>query len=143
MAIVVPDVAEITMLKYILNVIAQDGGTAPTGGQRLFRLFSNNLFPDEDTTLGDITEVSGSTGYTPVTLNGAGWTISVTSNVCTATYSEQPFLFTTKATIYGYYVTTTEGTPKLLWLERLTSGVPYVLPDDGGEVAFTPEISLD
>lgn len=143
MALVTPNDGEILMLKYILNMIAQDGGTAPAGGHRLLRLFTNNLSPSETTALGDITEASGSTGYLPVTLTGSGWTISLLSgDAATGLYSEVAFPFTTRVTLYGYYVTTIEGTPKLLWLERFTNG-PYTLVDTGGEVAVTPTFSLD
>lgn len=143
MAFIVPDTAKILMLKYILNVLAQDGGAAPAGGERLLRLFSNNLTPDDNTVIGDITEVSGSTGYVPITLAGASWTVSATTNVGLAVYSEQPFNVTAATTIYGYYITTTEGTPKLLWIERFVTGAPWVFGVDGGDFTITPKISLD
>jgi len=66
----------------------------------------------------------------------------VMSDVCTGLYSEQAFDFTTRTTVYGYYVTTIEGTPKLLWMERFTDG-PYLLPVDGGEIGVTPKIELN
>lgn len=130
------------MLKYILNMVGQDGAAAPSGGERLLRLFTNNLSPGESTALGDITEASGGVGYTPITLNGAAWTISLLSDVATGLYSEQSFGFTTRVTIYGYYVTTIEGTPKLLWMEQFTNG-PYQLPDIGGEIGVTPRLNLN
>ena len=34
MSLVVPNTADILMLEYILNIVAQDGGAAPAGGGR-------------------------------------------------------------------------------------------------------------
>ena len=41
--------------------------------------------------------------------------------------------FTATATVYGYYITTTEVSPKLLWVERAPS--VYIMPSDGGTSA--------
>ena len=140
MAIVVPNASKIVLLKYILNVIAQDGGTAPVGGERLLKLFTNNVSPDEDTVIGDLTEATDSNDAA-LTLAGAGWTIAVASNVCTAEYATQSFTFDDPATLYGYYITSDEGTPKLLYVERFEDG-PYSVLEDG-EVGITPKITLD
>lgn len=142
MALVVPDIAEILMLQYIVNMIGQDGNAAPSGGHRLLRLFTNNLTPGESTVLGEVTEASGTTGYAPVTLVGSSWTTTQTNGTTTAVYSEQTFTFTTNVTIYGYYVTTIEGSPRLLWLERF-SGAPFTLPEGGGQIGITPKLTLD
>jgi len=142
MALVVPDIAEILMLQYIVNMIGQDGNAAPSGGHRLLRLFTNKLTPGESTVLGEITEASGTTGYAPVTLVGSSWTTTQTNGTTTAVYSEQTFTFTTNVTIYGYYVTSIEGSPRLLWLERF-SGAPFTLPEGGGQIGITPKLTLD
>lgn len=142
MALVVPNVADVLMLQYIVNMVAQDGGSAPSGGQRLLRLFTNNLTPGKTTVLSDITECDNSTGYSAITLTGSQWTATSLGGVNQVAYSEQTFVFTTGVTVYGYYVTTTEGTPKLLWVERYTV-TPYTLPFDGGEIAITPRFTLN
>jgi hypothetical protein len=62
--------------------------------------------------------------------------------VNSATYSEQTFTFTAAVTAYGYYITTTEVTPNLLWVERFSDG-PYTLPAGGGDIAITPRLTLN
>jgi hypothetical protein len=142
MSLVVPNDGDVLMLKYIVNQLSQDGGSAPVGGERLLRLFSNNLVPAKSTVIGDISETTIS-GYTAVTLSGVNWTVSTsTAGTNSAVYSEQTFNFGTAATIYGYYVTTTEMTPSLLWVERFSTA-PFTLPAGGGEIAITPRITLD
>lgn len=141
MPLVVPDIAEILMLQYIVNMIAQDGNPGPAGGHRLLRLFTNNHTPGESTILGSLTEASGG-GYAPITLVGTSWTTTQAGGTTTAVYSERTFTFTTSVTVYGYYVTTIEGTPRLLWVERF-SGAPFQLPAGGGEIAVTPKVTLD
>ena len=68
MSLLVPDVGEILMLQYLVNMISTDGTAAPSNGERLLRLFTNNLTPVEGTSLSTVTEAAGSTGYAPVTL---------------------------------------------------------------------------
>jgi len=142
MSLLVPDVGEILMLQYLVNMLSTDGTAGPSSGQRLLRLFTNNLTPVEATTLATITEAVGSTGYNPVTLVGSSWTTTQVGGTTTAVYSEQTFTFTTGVTVYGYYVTSIYGTPALLWLERF-SGAPFILPSGGGQIAISPRISLD
>lgn len=142
MSLLVPDVGEILMLQYLVNMLATDGTSGPSSGQRLLRLFTNNLTPTDSTTLATVTEAVGSTGYAPITLVGASWTTTQVAGVTTAVYSEETFTFTTAVTVYGYYVTTIYGSPALLWLERF-SGAPFILPSGGGQIAISPRISLD
>lgn len=142
MSLLVPDIGEILMLQYLVNMISTDGTAAPASGQRLLRLFTNNLTPAESTTLATVTEALGASGYLPVTLVGSSWTTTQTAGTTTAVYSEQTFTFTTAVTVYGYYVTTIYGSPALLWLERF-SGAPFILPAGGGQIAISPRISLD
>lgn len=142
MSLLVPDIGEILMLQYLCNMISTDGTAAPANGQRLLRLFTNNLTPAESTTLATVTEALGASGYLPVTLVGSSWTTTQTAGTTTAVYSEQTFTFTTAVTVYGYYVTTIYGSPALLWLERF-SGAPFILPAGGGQIAISPRISLD
>ena len=142
MSLLVPDVGEILMLQYLVNMLSTDGTAGPSNGERLLRLFTNNLTPSDTTTLSTVTEAVGSTGYAPITLVGASWTTTQVAGVTTAVYSEQTFTFTTAVTVYGYYVTTIYGSPALLWLERF-SGAPFILPSGGGQIAISPRISLD
>lgn len=142
MALVVPNTANILMLQYIMNMVGQDGGSAPSGGQRVLRLFTNNLTPGKATVMANITEATNPTGYTALTLTGSNWTTTSSGGVNSAAYSEQTFTFTTGVTVYGYYVTTSEVTPKLLWIERFSTS-PYTLPGGGGEIAILPRFTLN
>lgn len=140
-ALVVSNQSEILMLQYLVNMIAQDGAAAPSGGHRCLKLYANDLTPDETTSLGNITETTIA-GYAQITLVGTSWTTTHVTGVSTAVYSEQTFTFTTGASIYGYYVTTIEVSPRLLWVQRF-DGAPYVLPNTGGQIGVAPRISCD
>jgi len=141
MSLVVPNISNVLMLQYIVNMIGQDGAAAPAGGQRLLRLFTNNLTPGKSTVIADVTEATAP-GYVPYTMVGSSWTTTSNLGVNSAVYSEQTFAFTTGVTIYGYYVTTIEGTPRLLWVERFSTA-PYTLPAGGGEIAISPRFTLN
>lgn len=142
MPLVVPDSGDVLMLKYIVNQLKQDGNAGEAGGERKLHLFTNNYTPSKSTGLGDLTE-STEAGYTAVTLSGASWTVATsTAGTNSAVYSEQVFTFTTAVTVYGYYITTIEGSPNLLWVERF-SNAPFSLPAGGGEIGITPRFTLD
>jgi len=132
MGLICPDVwGEILLLQYIMGI------TSATN--KVLHLYSNNVTPSDSTVLGDLTEVGGSTGYTPITLATTGWTTTQSSGVTTAIFSQQTFAFTTLATSYGYYVTDT--TNRLLWIERFTNS-PFAIPDGGGTVSITTKLTL-
>jgi hypothetical protein len=131
MALVVPNVGEVKLLSYMLNVIAPPN--------TVLRLFSNNYTPDANATTASVTEVAAS-GYAAVTLTSATWTVATSSGVATASYPEITFTFSTSATVYGYYVTDTSS--NLLWLERFTAA-PFQLPASGGQILITSTISLN
>lgn len=134
MSFVVPNSAEVLMLKYILNMISTDGSPAPSGGDRLLRLYTNDLTPDENTDISDIVEMTGD-GYAPVTLTGGGWTFA-SGQPTTALYSRQTFSFTTNVSINGYYITSL--TDELLIVERLPTA-PFL----GLTLEIGPVVSLD
>lgn len=132
MSLVVPDVSELLMLQYIVNKAAQEN--------QVLKLYKNDLTPSDSTVIGNLTE-STEAGYAAVTLVGATWTTTQSLGVSTAAYSERTFTFTTAANVYGYYVVgASSGT--LLWVERF-SGAPFQLPNSGGEISVTPQITLD
>ncbi len=141
MAAIVTNTAEILMLQLLLNIVAQDGGTPPTGGNRRLRLFSSNTTPTAATIIGELTETTIA-GYSAITLTGTSWSTTTTAGVGLAFYSQQTFTFTTEATLYGYYVTTADVSPQLIWVERFTDG-PYELASGGGNVGVTPRIKLN
>jgi hypothetical protein len=132
MALVIPNVSEVTLLNNMLNV------ATPTN--TILHLYSNNLTPSSTTVVGDVTEVT-SGGYSAITLTSSSWTVSTSGGgITTASYAEQTFNITTSATVYGYYITNVAG--DLLWLERFTAA-PFQLPGSGGQVLITSQISLN
>ncbi len=133
MALVAPNVSEVLILKYMLNV------TAP--GNPVLRLFTDNIVPDEDTTVSMLNEPAG-VGYAAITLSTpASWTITTdVSDVTSAVYPVQTFSLTGAVDLYGYYVTDTGG--NLLWVERF-AGAPFPLQVVGGDIEVTPKITLD
>ena len=139
MSLVVPNIADLQMLKYVVNYIATDGDTAPGGGNRLLRLYTNNLTPGKSTVIGDITEATEA-GYAAIVLAGPSLTIATSLGVNTASYALQTFTFTEAVTAYGYYVTTQDD--DLLWVEKFSDG-PYTLPSEGGQMAVTPKLNFN
>ena len=129
MTLVVPNTADILMLQYILNRTIT------------LHLFTNNLTPGKSTALSDITE-STDAGYASISLPDSGWSYATTLGVSAATYAQQTFTITVGTSIYGYYLTSTDG---LLWVERFPTA-PYVLPNTdpgGGEILVTPTFNLN
>ncbi len=136
MSIVVPNTAEILMCQWIVNAIPQ-----PSGVNRMLRLFTSDTVPSVTTLISDLSEAAVG-GYAPITLLGSGWTPVITSGVGKVNYARQTFAFTVGLTLYGYYVTTIEATPQLLWAERFIDG-PYTLPTvGGGQIGVTPTFTM-
>jgi len=133
-SLIVPDVAELNMLKIILNV-------NPASNVAL-RLYSNELTLDGDTILADFTECPGGTGYAAKTLASGSWAISTDGlNKGYAEYaSEQEFTFTVAQDIYGYFVTNAAGT-ELLWAQQ-AAYAPVELPSGGGLFSVHPKFTL-
>lgn len=132
MALVCPDLhGEILFLQYIVGMV--------NAGNPVLHLYSNDVVPTDTTVIGDLVEVNASTGYSAITLMSSNWTTVQSGGVTTAVYPQQTFNFTTAVTAYGYYVT--DETGKLLWLERF-SGAPFTIPDGGGTISITPQLSL-
>jgi hypothetical protein len=82
-------------------------GTTPIS-TALLRLFSNNVTPDNTTTLGGLTEATF-TGYAAVTLSG--WSAaSLAAHVASSTANPITFTLTAGSqNIYGWYVTSADG----------------------------------
>lgn len=132
MALLVPNVGEVEMLKRIVGEAT---------GDVTLHLYSNAITPAEADVVGTYTEVSGN-GYAAVTLNGT-WTFTdgiVDTNE--ASYPEEEIVFSvgTGATVEGYFITDSGGTI-LLWAEKFSDG-PYTIPTGGGSIFITPKIQL-
>lgn len=132
MTLVVPNIAEVTLLKFIVN--------KADNSDLVLRLFDNDITPGEGT--GDTTDAPSETtasGYAAQTLTGSSWTVSTAlSGTSTAQYPPVTFTITEDASIYGYYVTNGSD---LCWVERF-SGAPFELPVSGGTITITPKLSL-
>jgi hypothetical protein len=139
MAIVAPDISEVTLLKLLVN--------KQSNGNLVLRLFTNNIIPSDDTVAPGTG--SGSTagpvectaaGYAAVTLTGSTWTVATATGTSTAQYgSAVTFTMTEAVSVYGYYLTTGGG--DMVWIERF-SGAPFTLPSDGGDITITPKLTL-
>lgn len=134
MPLVVPDVGEVRLLRYIV------GNTYPTS--LILQLYTNDLTPVDTSTDLSFTSATA-TSYAPATLSPNSWGIGTTSGTSSALYNSGiTFTFGTAAAtqnVYGYYVTDQAGA--LLWAERFP-GAPFALPQSGGEIAIRPQVQL-
>lgn len=129
--IIVPNISELLLLKYILNNVAASNVK--------LKLFSNNVTLSETSVLADFTEVTD-VSYSQKILLGANWSFATTSGVSTATYPDQTFNFTLSTIVYGIYVTN-NAESALLWAEKFPAA-PVTI-SALGNLVVTPTISLD
>lgn len=102
-----------------------------------YHLFTNNIVPDTDTVIGDLTEAAW-TGYAAVTQGVADFTVKgVASHQGYAIAPAIEFDNSSGGDVdaYGYYVTDT-GVTKLLAI-ALFDSAPVTIPD-GGTQAVIP-----
>jgi hypothetical protein len=132
MPLIAPNVGQVFLLKYMLNV------TVPTSVE--LRLYTNNLTPAYSDTVSSYAE-SSAAGYAGITLTGANWTVATSSGTTVANYAQQTFSYTTSESVYGYYVTRI-GKNEVLWSERFSGAVPFNIPSGGGTVSITPRVTL-
>lgn len=135
MSFVTPDLAEILLLKYMLN--------HTTPGDVRLHLYTNNVTPSENDILATFTE-SSAAGYTPFALTGTAWTFATSAGTSSAIYARQTFSYGTSETVYGYYMTNKNNinVQELVHAERFT-GAPFVIPSGGGSVDIDAQIKLD
>lgn len=132
MALVVPNVGEVRLLRYIVNNVS------PTN--LVLHLYVNDVTPSELDSTSTFTEATSS-GYSSATLSGSSWSVGTTDGTSSALYSAGiTFTFSVGESVYGYYVTDTP-TGNLLWAERFP-GAPFALPSGGGEIAVRPQVQL-
>lgn len=135
MAVIVPNAAEIVLLKAALNHTAAQN--------QVLKLFTNNYTPVAGSTESDFTEAAGG-GYTSKSLTGSSWTVTTNgSGEAEAVYAAQTFTFTGAltgtATVYGYFVVNSSS-GLLLWAERFSSS--YTPAVNGDAITFTPTFQL-
>ena len=105
------------------------------------KLFKSNTTLTETLTPSSLTEADF-TGYSAKALAGGGWTITA-GDPAAAQFAQQSFTATadqTAQTIYGYYVVSTDTTPRLMWVERFTSAI--VVQYNNDSIRITPRITL-
>ena len=133
MALLVPDVGEVELLKAALGVTAM-------GASQTLKLYTNNVTPGESDTAGSYTAASGS-GYADKTLTSTSWSVATGSGTTEGTYAQQTWTFTgALGNVYGYFVIRAD-TGVLLWAERFSDG-PYNIANNGDEIRLTPKIQL-
>ena len=107
----VPNVGEKKMLEIVAGL--------STPQNLVLHLFKNDITPASTMVLADYTEATF-TGYAPVTLSSANWTIAEAYQA-TATYSSSGVTFacsgTTNEKVYGFYLSEA-NTSELMWSER-------------------------
>ena len=131
MALLFVNNGESIALQLITNKLA-------TPENLVLRLFTSNTTPAETDTAGTYTEASGS-GYAALTLTGASWTVSGTTQIA---YAEQTFTFTgALGNVYGYYMTRASS-GDLILAERF-SGAPFAIANNGDQIKITPVITAD
>lgn len=138
MALVVPDVGEVELLKRLLY------GNA--GSENLtLKLFSNNITPAESDTATTYTEATFA-GYVAKTLTssqaGATWAIPTTAaGVTSSTYQTNQVwtISSGSQTVYGYYVIGATSTV-LLFSEAFATAKAL---SSGDTLTITPKIQLD
>ena len=112
-SLVVPDLSEIKMLKYILNVDSADNP--------ILWLYSNDEVPDESSVIGNFDLIKAPTITSPVLgyveLDPLQWDINTINGVGVAEYPTQIFTLTLGTTIYGYVITNNDSS-SLLWAQR-------------------------
>lgn len=133
MTLVVPNVAEIVILEYILNK-----GNAIEDLD--IKLYVNDVTPTDTDTEASYTEASGG-GYSPIQLTPGSWSISP-GTPTSAEHLQVTWTFTgTVGLVYGYFVTRrTSG--DLMWAERFTNG-PYNVQLNGDVIRITPRLNLE
>lgn len=135
MTFVTPNASEREIFEYIFNVSAVPGDTklhlftAPTGSGDI----------DEDTVLGDLTEVVDGS-YAIATLANGSFTISTTDGVTSATYPQVTFTLAGTHDIYGWYITDNSNAA-LLFIERFAFAPAKII--GGGTILVDIDITLD
>ena len=134
MSILVPDVGEALLLKYMLN------HTTPES-PRMHLYDTKVTSPAEADTLGTYTAVEVTdSGYTAATMPGTLWVVATVGGTTSGTHPRQHFSISTTASIQGLFVTNSSDS-ELLWAERFDAA-PFNIPGGGGVIAVDPAIEV-
>ena len=131
MALVVVNNGESIALQLITNKLV-------TPENLVLKLYTSNTTPAETDTAATYTEATGF-GYGAITLTGASWTVSGTTQIA---YAEQTFTFTgALGDVYGYYLIRATSLDLIL-AERFT-GAPFNIANNGDQIKVTVVITAD
>lgn len=131
MTLVVVNGGESIALQLLTNKLA-------TPENLILELYTSNTTPAETDVIGTYTLASGN-GYANVTLVGASWTVSGTTQIA---YAEQTFTFTgALGNVYGYLLKR-ESSLDLVLAERFT-GAPFNIANNGDQIKVTVVITAD
>jgi hypothetical protein len=130
----------------ILNLVFKD--SVPNVDYSL-RLFTNNVTPDPNSILMNFTEVSGLL-YSAKLLPSSSFTVSIEGHSVLVKIANQTWTFGTgtPATIYGHYLTYTDGTTTyLMAAEKFNDPVTVGIVGDtlivGGTIALFDGVQYD
>lgn len=115
MALVVPDISEPVLLEYMLKTTSFPN--------YVIKLYTNNYTPAQGTLLADFTEATF-TGYTGTTFARSAWgtaSANPVTNKGEISANQVSWTAGSSETVYGYYVVSDDGSPKLLWAELFDS----------------------
>lgn len=133
MPLIVSNASEVTLMQFALGF--------STPGNQILKLFTNNVTPGDADVAATYTEM-GVQNYAAKTLTKGSWSVVSSTNVGTATYAAQTWMFDGTGgavTVYGYYVVDAT-TGLLLWAEAFSSG--KVVQYAGDSITITPTITL-
>lgn len=137
MALLVPDVGEVELLKRLLY-----GNAGSENGT--LKLYKTNVTPAESDTAASYTEADF-TGYSSKTLtssqSGATWAVPTTSTGTTSSTYGTTLTWspTTSQTVYGYFVV--GATSTVLWWAELFASAKNL--SNGDTLNLTAKIQLD
>ncbi len=127
----------------IPNVEEQRIGENYVANALSLRLYSNNVTPDESSSLATFTQVTGG-GYAAKSIVSADWTWTP-GDPTVGEAPEQEFAFTgatdAPGTIYGYYLVDTV-TGLYIGGERFTASVLPFTPVAGSTIRLTPTVQV-
>jgi hypothetical protein len=131
MALYVPDVAEVQLLKRALG--------QATNGDATLKLFVNDYTPVAGSTAASFTEMS-TLSYAAKTLTAGSWAVTTIANVASGTYAQQIWTFAsgTPVIVYGYFLVEAAGV--LLYAERFAT--PQTMQFTNDQIKVTPVITL-
>jgi len=136
MSLIMPNSGKMKFLEMALKDAAPNA--------QALHLFVNNITPSDTSVLSDFTEMT-THGYTALIIPRAGWTVASVDGTITATNIQSTFTFTYNSTsgdtvVYGYYITTNDGTEKILWADVLDSS--FMVSSTGQQLKVIPTITI-